>query len=184
MPVDLPVGRDPGPIRGRRPAVAEVAPDRILRHLLPLFRHDRVPDRRRDRDFVQGLCRPVDPVLVPAVHSRLPAETTRHLVPPSRRVRHEVEVPDRRKDRRGRPVGSRRRPCRAIPVRLVIDCLVGRVASHRHRLASCAIRPDRRDQVMVTVGRWPFVSAICRCARPTPASKTACSTSTKSTAKW
>ena len=54
MPVDLPVGRDPGPIRGRRPAVAEVAPDRILRHLLPLFRHDRVPDRRRDRGFVQG----------------------------------------------------------------------------------------------------------------------------------
>ena len=51
MPVDLPVGRDPGPIRGRRPAVAEVALDRILR---PLFRHDRVPDRRRDRGFVQG----------------------------------------------------------------------------------------------------------------------------------
>ena len=66
--VYLPVGGDPGPIRGRRPAVAEVALDRII---WPLFRHDRIPDRRRDRGFVQGLCRPVDPVLVPAVHNRL-----------------------------------------------------------------------------------------------------------------
>lgn len=125
----------------------------------------------------------MDLVRVPVVLNRPPAGPTRHPVPPSRRVRHGVEVRDRLKDRRDHPVGYRRPP-HEIPVHLVTGCRsaaavvvvvsVDRhlvLSSHHHQPVSCAIQPDRQDQAMdpTTGDRWPFVFAIYRCDRQTRA---------------
>lgn len=175
LSVDLQVGRDLGPIPGHRPAVAEVVRDPIRPPLPPLFPRGPVPGRRRVPGSVPGHYRQVDPVRDPAVLNRLPVGPTKHPVPPSRRVRPGVAVRDPHKDRLGRPAGSRR-PLHGIHVRRdILGCpaVLDRRApsSHHHQPASCAIRLGLRAPAMdrTTGGRWPFVSAICRCVRRTRA---------------